>query len=127
MSSRVAGFAYQDHRRRDMRLPVPVIAVLIDGRIHRTIDWSLGGFLIKDYKGPLKVGDRFVIKAIGRKPDDLVMVHVRARVVRLERGGRLAGQFLGLSEAAFEALEGLMIRHYATTDPTVLARHGIVR
>lgn len=123
---RLIGFKH-DHRRKDMRTPLPVIAVLIEGRIQRTVDWSLGGFMVKDYKGPLKVGDRLVIKAIGRKPDDLVAVHVRCRVVRLERGGRLAGQFLGLSEAAFEALEGLMLHHQATTDPAVLAQRGIIR
>jgi hypothetical protein len=111
MSRRIAGYTYSDHRRKDMRVPLPVVALLIEGRIHRTIDWSLGGFLIADYRGPLKPGSAIAIRGVGRKPSELIPVHIRARVVRLERGGRLAAQFQGLSEAAFEALQSLLLRH----------------
>lgn len=111
MQKRLAGYTHSTHRRKDMRVPLPVVALLMEGRVYRTVDWSLGGFLITGYKGPLKAGSAVAVRGIGLKASELVPVHIRARVVRLDRGGRLAGQFLGLSEAAFEALQGLMLRH----------------
>ncbi|MEO5335937.1 MAG: PilZ domain-containing protein [Magnetospirillum sp. WYHS-4] len=104
---------YKDHRRKDMRIPTPELALLVDGRIWRTLDWSLGGFLLRHYRGHLKAGDRFEVRGIGGIGGALAPVFLRARVVRVERGGRLAAQFLGLSEAGFETLESLMI-HRAT-------------
>jgi hypothetical protein len=104
----VNGRAIQN-QRRDQRVVVPVLRLAIGGKIHTTVDWSLGGFMIEPYAGPLLPLQEFTIEAMGPGDGEMMPLATEARVARLI-GKRLAGKFTGLDDKVFAFLEALMTR-----------------
>ncbi len=45
-------------RRKHFRRHVPVLTLTIEDNKYRTVDWSLGGFAIRDFHRSLDVGDK---------------------------------------------------------------------
>ena len=45
-------------RREHFRRPIPVLILTIEDTKYRTVDWSLGGFAIRDFHRRLDVGDK---------------------------------------------------------------------
>lgn len=85
------------------------LAVAFKGETHTVANWSLGGFVIEGYRGPLTPGALFLIDAVGKPGGDMTKVTVRARVVRANRGRHsLAVSFLDLDGRAYSVLHEVM-------------------
>ncbi len=96
-------------RRRHKRAAVPVIAVTVDGTVYEAVNWSFGGFLIKEYEGNLTSGSLFDITEIGTVGGAMNAVDVRARVTRTSPGDKeLVVTFLDLDGRAYELLHDFM-------------------
>jgi hypothetical protein len=95
--------------RRYERLNDPVIFVEFEGNIFASSSWSMGGFLIADYKGPLSSGSLFTISGLGLSAKDLIAVNVRARVVRIDQDNRkFVVDYQDLDSPSFSFLQDLM-------------------
>lgn len=106
-----SGARLATHKRRNNRIAVPTIGIVFEERVHHSVDWSLGGFLVEPYGGGLLPGDEFLVTGIGPPDDTINRVSIVARVVRV-RSGRLAAEFAGLDAQAFDLLEALMMRRH---------------
>ena len=96
-------------QRRHERAGVPVITVTVDGALYEAVNWSFGGFLIKEYAGNLTPGSLFDIKEIGTVGRKMNAVDVRARVTRTNPGGKeLVVTFLDLDGRAYKLLHDFM-------------------
>jgi hypothetical protein len=104
----VNGRATQN-QRRNQRVVVPVLRLAIGGQVHVSADWSLGGFMIEPYAGPLLPLEEFTIEAMGPGDGEMMPLATKARVARVI-GKRLAGKFVELDDKAFAFLEALMTR-----------------
>ncbi len=75
---------FGDDRRKDRRIRLRSITMLIENVTYTTMDWGVGGFSIEGYQGNRKVGD-FVTATIiindGHKDVENI---ARARIVRIE-------------------------------------------
>ncbi len=103
-------FAGYRSRRRDVRRTAPGLEVVIDGTTFRTVDWSMGGFLLDGYDGPLMVGDEFrcIIRPIveGRRLE----AELTAEVARTDtKKPRIAARFISYGDGAYDALEQLSL------------------
>ena len=96
-------------RRRTQRLVMPTLRFILDGRIHASVDWSLGGFQIEGYAGDLAPGAETPIVAAGPEEGTLMPIGARARVLRIQ-DGLLAAAFIEMDERAFDLLEAMMLR-----------------
>ncbi len=76
---------------------------------YRTIDWSLSGFMLADYRGPLTRGQRFMaVLQSDRLP---IGITVPCHVIRADMAkSTLAARFDGLSDAAFRYLEQAVVQ-----------------
>lgn len=105
----VSADGYPGDRRRHRRFTHPSLSLLLDGQVYATHDWSLGGFVVDDYTGPLSAGSLFTIEAIGEDPAALTPVAIRSRVVRADRGDRrLTANFLVIDTTAYSLLQRLV-------------------
>ncbi len=96
-------------QRRHERTGVPVITVTVDGALYEAVNWSFGGFLIKEYEGNLTPGSLFDITEIGTVGRKMNAVDVRARVTRTNPGGKeLVVTFLDLDGRAYKLLHDFM-------------------
>jgi hypothetical protein len=101
-------FRTQERRLRE-RISDADLAVTFKGDTHRAANWSLGGFVIEDYRGSLSPGALFCIDAVGKPGGEMTKVTVRARVVRADRAKRsLAVSFLDLDGRAYGVLHEVM-------------------
>ncbi len=96
-------------RRKSPRAHNPKLAITVRGRLFETVNWSLSGILIEAYDGALAPGEEFEIEQAGPAGQRMWPVMIRARVVRLD-GTRMAARFLTFSVAAYDILEGMMLR-----------------
>ena len=96
-------------KRRNQRLEIPTIYLGIEGYLYPSIDWGFGGFCLKNYRGPLRVGDPTVVSHAGMTQDELAVMGTWARVVRADGNGHLAAEFVGLSNDAFDVLQSFMM------------------
>ncbi len=98
----------KEQRRHD-RTGVPVITVTVDGEVYEAVNWSFGGFLIKEYEGTLTPGSLFDITKIGTVGRKMNTVNVRARVTRTNPGEKeLVVTFLDLDGRAYKLLQDFM-------------------
>jgi hypothetical protein len=73
----------------------------------RTIDWSLSGFMLGDYRGNLQKGQRFEARLQSETAP--VAVSVNCYIIRADPGrGILAARIEGISDDAFRFLERAM-------------------
>ncbi len=96
-------------RRRNSRLKLPPITIVLAGRSYETVEWTLGGVLIDRY-----IGDCFIEEVMpvtikvdaGHQKYDLMG---NAQVVRVDRKRlQLAAQFLDFDSDAVDILDGWM-------------------
>lgn len=94
-----------EERRRHERVSAPAITIEVDGRLYRTRDWSMGGFMIEGYVGNRSPGALVTLRRIATLDGDLAPVRVRARVVRADpERRRLVVGFLTVDDAAYAIL-----------------------
>lgn len=96
------------YQRKDNRIAIP-IAVSFGGERYLTLDWSLGGFRVQGYKGKLLPDQEFKLDGVGFDVENVYALSIDCNVVRCHEG-QLAASFVGLSPAAYDALEALMMR-----------------
>ncbi len=97
------------NRRRDIRVSVMPIEIVLEGEVYTVIDWSLGGFLVEGYPGKLSAGEEILIE-IQINFDGAEYHHAaRAEVTRTDPCvGQLAANFLALDNSTIATLEGWM-------------------
>ena len=99
-----------ENRRTHDRAIEPAIRLKIDSKIYRSVNWSLGGFLIEGYEGGLSTGSLMLITEIGLSRGAMTPVKVRGRVIRAEAGASLlAIQVLEIDQSAYAILQKLMV------------------
>ena len=100
-------------QRLHYRLSVP-IQVEVDGKLYKAADWSMGGFRLEGYDGPLKKDEIFNPKLLIDFRGFHISFHQASKAVRTPRDGdgMLAVQFDNISEENLELLkyfsEGLL-------------------
>ncbi len=95
------------NRRRDRRVMMPEVQVMLEGEMFLTDDWSLGGFSVAPYEGSLVPGDLVTVEILIAVEDDTFTVSAEAEVVRVETDmARLAARFTALDPEAVHVLEG---------------------
>lgn len=98
-----------EERRLRERISDASLAVAFRGAIHTAANWSLGGFILEEYRGPLTPGALLSIDAVGKAGGEMTKVAVRARVVRVDNANRgLAVSFLDLDGRAYTVLHEVM-------------------
>jgi hypothetical protein len=115
MSSYTLGYslARGPEKRKDKRLPLPIFTVKIDGQTYSTVNWSLGGLLVSEYRGD--VIDDHVIKVDVKAKDDSAEFKLRiaARVIRnhVERS-ELALKFEEMDPKVYDFFEQCFSRRF---------------
>jgi len=94
-------------RRKHQRVKRLGLAVRLDGKIHTTQDWSMGGVMLEDYDGNLSTGALVTVSGVGRSARKLHTVELPARVVRTGEHA-VAVTFLSLDIEAYQFLQQLM-------------------
>jgi hypothetical protein len=89
--------------RRDHRYPRPTLFLLVGDRHYVCANWSLGGFLLRDYAGAATVG---AIIAGEMRFEGTGAAPFKAEAVRVgPQPGILAARFRELEDAAFDLLD----------------------
>jgi PilZ domain-containing protein len=89
--------------RRDRRYPLPTLIVVIDGKEHPSVNWSLGGFMLVGYEAELTVG---AVLTGEFRFDDSHSVPFTADVMRVGPAeGEVGARFRELADPAFSLLE----------------------
>ena len=96
-------------RRRTQRVVMPVLRFLLEGQVHASVDWSMGGFQVEGYAGDLRPGTDVPVVAAGPEDSPLMPIGARVRVARI-KDGRLAATFIEMDDRAFDLLEAMMLR-----------------
>lgn len=100
-------------QRMHYRLSVPIFAT-IDGKTYKAADWSMGGFRLEGYDGPLGVGDLFTPEISIDFRGFHISFQQETKVVRASKDGDgiLAASFHDIKEENLELLkyfsEGLL-------------------
>lgn len=106
--TRPTRFMTQERRLRH-RISDASLGVAFKGATHTAANWSLGGFVIEGYRGPLTPGALLSIDAVGKAGSELTKVKARARVVRKNAAKQtLAVSFLDLDSCAYGVLHEVM-------------------
>ncbi len=99
-----------ENRRAHERVSDPAIRLKIDSKTYRSVNWSLGGFLVDGYEGVLSTGSLMLITEIGPSRGAMTPVKVRGRVIRAEVGASLlAIQVLEIDQSAYAILQKLLV------------------
>lgn len=101
------------HQRRNKRVALPVLSVVVDGRVYKTLDWGLGGMQLIDMHGRHRRGQMVEVESLlpFAESDARVPLGLYARVTRYdERRRTLALAFTGLDNRTFEILESLQLQ-----------------
>lgn len=111
MPSKIIGILDHRKRRRDKRRTSPQLNIRLQGGDYLTENWSLGGFLIDGYEGPLKPGDECNVEISAEVRGKAVTVHATIEVMRINRdAGELAAHFVRFPPGQFELLEKISTR-----------------
>jgi len=92
-----------EDRRKHPRAGRMGLVVRLEGQTFEVTNWSMGGFLLEDYKGPLTPGALVTVAGIGCRKTDMHEVDLPARVVRTD-DGVIAVNYLGLDAKAYDFL-----------------------
>ncbi|NQV48332.1 MAG: PilZ domain-containing protein [Rhodospirillaceae bacterium] len=107
----MADKAADKERREHIRITEPAIGMMIGKKTYTSINWSLGGALIDDYKGELTPGSLFTISELGSAKGKLTKVSVQARVIRLDEKPKiLAINFLEIDNQAYAILQTMLAK-----------------
>ncbi len=97
------------NRRRDRRIELPPIQIVLEGVPYTTINWSLGGFLVAPYEGGCRFGDEVRVEIVIEFEGRTFRHEAIVEIVRIARGSKeLAAQFTSIEPAAVETLEAWM-------------------
>ena len=97
------------NRRRDRRIELPPIQIILEDVAYTTVNWSLGGFLVGPYEGACRFGDEMRVEIVIDFEGRTFRHEAVMEVVRVTRGtGELAGRFIDIEPAAVETLEAWM-------------------
>lgn len=99
------------HQKRDnKRFTTPVLRVMVASKSYETIDWSLGGFMLKEYDGEAKVNLRLSVTFAHSQPGSPYFP-ANVRVVRVDlRKRTLSLKFEKLGGGGFDFLSGLQLQ-----------------
>lgn len=100
--------ATASERREHTRVGRVKMAVRFRGDTYATTNWSMGGFYIEGYDGPLSTGSLITVESMGPKGGHMREVNLSARVVRTS-DNRLAVNFLNLDFQAYDLLQETLI------------------
>ena len=101
-------FITKERRLRE-RVCDASLVVAFKGGTYTVANWSLGGFVIEGYRGPLTPGSLISVDAVGKVGGELARVKARARAVRKNAAKQtLAVSFLDLDNRAYEVLHEVM-------------------
>lgn len=98
------------HQKRDnKRFRYPVLRILIGPKTYSTLDWSLGGLMIGEYDGDLRLHQRFKL-TMSDGGSGAMYYAAECRVTRADKKGRKLGmQFTTLSKGGMEWLGRLQL------------------
>ena len=99
--------AQGSERRVHPRIIRVALAVRVGGRTYKTVNWSMGGFMLDDYEGDLSTGALVTVAGIGRSARKLLDVELPARVVRTAEN-IIAVNYLSLDHEAYDFLQIVM-------------------
>jgi len=93
-----------DERRRHRRIYGRPIKVVLEDQSYKTLDWSLGGFRIKNFHRDLKRGERLsgVIGPFARVKSGECVVEI----VRVAENGDIGAKFVEIAPKIFVAMAG---------------------
>ena len=94
-------------RRKHDRVADVVLVVRFAGETYTSANWSMGGFLLNDYQGPLSTGALVTVTGLGKEEERLVAIEVPARVVRTGES-TIAVNYLSMDANAHEFLQAVM-------------------
>lgn len=98
-----------EEQRRHPRLTTPEMEVILDGKPHLTLNWSMGGMVIEAYEGRRAPGALLTIERIRSLGGDIVPVRVHARVLRNDtHNKRLVVSLLHMDGAGHDLLMSYM-------------------
>lgn len=97
----------QNERRQHNRVEELELVVRLDGKTYKTVNWSMGGFLLDDFDGSLATGALVTVAGLGRDPKNIHKVDLPARVVRSSERV-MAVNYLSLDSEAYAFLQGIM-------------------
>ncbi len=83
------------------------LTVCIGTETFKTKNWSMGGFLLDDYVGPLSTGALVTVAGLGRAARNMRNVDLPARVVRTGEHA-ICVNYLSLDANAYEFLQRAM-------------------
>ena len=101
--------AESSQNRKDNRVEDTVIIIMIEDEAYKTLDWSLGGFRIGDYKGNIRTDAEFMVNGIGPDLENIFNVRVDCKAVRVS-DGRLSASFIEIGSDVYDILEALLLR-----------------
>ena len=105
------------YTRKDQRVSDVELSITLNDKKYTTVDWSLSGFRINRYFGPLRIDDTALVTSIGRHGGDSHAVNIEVRIANVYRSSsELACEFNPLGSAGFEILEAILSRR--DTDKT---------
>lgn len=111
MPSKIIGILDHRKRRRDKRRTSPRLHIRLQDAEYMTENWSLGGFLIDGYAGPLKPGQECSVEISSEVRGKAVTVQADIEVMRIDRdAGELAAHFIRFPPGQFELLEKISTR-----------------
>lgn len=94
---------FSDDRRKHQRAGRIGLIVRLSGQTYEVSNWSMGGFFLDDYEGPLSTGALVTVNGLGCRDSAIHDVNLPARIVR--NGERsVAVNYLSLDAVAYEFL-----------------------
>src|SRR5258708_25906660 len=94
---------HPSRRRANLRVAKPELRVLVAGRPYSTLNWSLGGMLLRSYTASHQPGDRLALIAGPERSTGYA--RLTARVVRADpRRGQLALAFDAVAPGSLQSL-----------------------
>lgn len=98
-----------EERRRHPRLTTPEMEVILDGKPHLTLNWSMGGMVLEGYEGRRATGALLTIERIRSLAGDMTPVRVHGRVLRNDvHSKRLVISLLHMDGAGHDLLMSFM-------------------
>ena len=99
--------ADRSERRQHNRVAEMELVVRLGDKTYKTVNWSMGGFLLNDFDGELASGALVTVEGLGRDVKNMHNVRLPARVVRSSER-IMAVNYLSLDSEAYAFLQSIM-------------------
>ena len=101
--------AQGQQKRRNKRFTYPTLRVLIGAQTYNTCDWSIGGLLVGEFIGDMKLNSRLKL-SMSDGSKNAPYFSADGRVVRTDRRKKtFSVEFTNLSKGGFEWLSRLQL------------------